>query len=137
MALALERRSVDLIEARAIAQRLLEHVARSKDPARRLEAAELIKAKTQMPSAEERNRLATSLRALRSLLRDVAVIATQADSRLLVNPDAEADLRNLATAFDDRRSRRAFAAVEEAIAAIASPRNASPKLVADWVVLQL
>jgi DNA polymerase-3 subunit delta' len=134
MAQALERRSVDLMEARTIAQRLLEHIARSKDPARRLEATELMKAKTATP-AEERNRLATSLRALRSLLRDVAVIATQADSRLLVNPDAETDLRDLATAFDDRRSRRAFAAVEEALAAI--ERNASPKLVADWVVLQL
>jgi DNA polymerase-3 subunit delta' len=133
MALALERRSVDLIEARTIAQRLLEHTARSPDPVRRIDAAELIK--TKGTPAEERNRLSASLRALRSLLRDVAILASRADSRLLANPEAETELRHLAASFDERRSRRAFAAVEEAIAAL--ERNASPKLVADWVVLQL
>jgi len=134
LARALERRSVDLVDARAAAQRLLEHTARSGEPARRLEAAGIVKLKGSNV-AEERNQLATCLRALLSLLRDVGVIATQADTRLLANADLEVELRRLASAFDDRRSRRAFAAVDEALAAL--ERNASPKIVADWLVLQL
>ncbi|MGH9257418.1 MAG: ATP-binding protein, partial [Vicinamibacterales bacterium] len=136
IAQALERRSVDVVEARSMAQRLLEHTARAGEPARRLEAAELIKGKA-ATSAEERTRLATCLRALLSLLRDVAVVASQADARLLANADLEAELRRLASAFDARRSSRAFAAVDEALAALEHPRNASPKIVADWLVLQL
>jgi DNA polymerase-3 subunit delta' len=135
IARALERRSVDLADARAAAQRLLELAAGSREPARRLEAAEGIKMKTGTPSAEERNRLATCLRALLSLLRDVGVIASQADARLLANADLETELRRLADGFDARRSRRAFTAVDEALTAL--ERNASPKLVADWLVLQL
>ena len=57
------------------------------------------------------------------------------DARLLANADLEAELRQLAKTFDDRRSRRAFGAVDEALTAL--ERNASPKLVADWLILQL
>jgi DNA polymerase III subunit delta' len=131
---ALEKGSVDLVEARTVAQRLLEHTARTSDRARRLDVAELIKGKAGTP-AEERNRLATCMRALRSLLRDVAILAMQADSRLLASPDLETELRPLTATFNEKRSRQAFGAVDEAIAAL--ERNASPKLVADWVVLQL
>ena len=131
---ALESRSVDLVEARADAQRLLQHAARVQDPVRRLAAAEMVKIKGGTP-ADERNRLATCLRALLSLLRDVGIVATQADTRLLANADLEAELRQLANAFDARRSRQAFSAVDEAL--IALERNASPKVVADWLVLQL
>jgi predicted ATP-dependent protease len=104
------------------------------EPVRRLAGAEILKVKAGTP-AEERNRLATSLRALLSLLRDVGVISTQADPKLLANADLEAELRQLANTFDDRRSRRAFGAVDEALTAL--ERNASPKLVADWLILQL
>lgn len=135
IARALERRSVDLVEARTIARRLLEHVARTGEPQRRLEAAEIVKMKAGTASADERNRLATCLRALSSLLRDVGVIANRADARLLANADLEVELQRLANAFDDRRSCRAFAVVDEALTAL--ERNASPKLVADWFVLQL
>lgn len=134
IARALESRSVDLVEARAYAQRLLEHAARVQDPVRRLAAAEIVKVKGGT-SADERNRLATCLRALLSLLRDLGIIATQADTRLLANADLESQLRQLVPAFDGRRSRQAFAAVDEALTAL--ERNASPKLVADWLVLQL
>jgi DNA polymerase III subunit delta' len=134
IAAALEKRSVDLAEARADARRVLAHASRVDEPVGRLEGAEILKVKAGTP-AEERNRLATSLRALLSLLRDVGVISTQADPRLLANADLEAELRQLANAFDDRRSRRAFGAVDEALTAL--ERNASPKLVADWLILQL
>jgi DNA polymerase-3 subunit delta' len=131
---ALESQSVDLVEARADAQRLLEHAARVPEPVRRLAAAEMVKIRGGTP-ADERNRLATCLRALLSLLRDVGIIASQADARLLANADLEPQLRQLANAFDARRSRQAFSAVDEALTAL--ERNASPKVVADWLMLQL
>ena len=46
-----------------------------------------------------------------------------------------AELDTLARAYDSRRSTRAYAAVDQALAAL--ERNASPKIVADWLVLQL
>jgi DNA polymerase-3 subunit delta' len=134
IARALERESVDLVEARADARRVLEHVSRMDEPVRRLGAAEILKIKAATP-AEERNRLTMCLASLLSLLRDIGVIATRADTRLLANADLESELRKLASAFDDKRSRRAFGAVDEALSAL--ERNASPKLVADWLVLQL
>jgi DNA polymerase III subunit delta' len=134
IARALERDAVDLVEARADARRVLEYVSRVDEPVRRLAAAEILKVKAATP-AEERNLLATCLTSLLSLLRDVSVMATQADTRLLANADLEHDLRKLTSAFDERRSRQAFGAVDEALTAL--ERNASPKLVADWLVMQL
>lgn len=135
LARALASRSVDLVEVRATARRLLERAAHSAEPARRLEAAEIVKMKSGTTVAEERNALATCLRTLLSLLRDIGVITSHADARLLANADLEVELRQLADGFDARRSRQAFAAVDAALTAL--ERNASPKLVADWVVLQL
>ena len=79
--------------------------------------------------------LAACLRTLLSLLRDIGVITSHADTRLLANADLETELRHLADGFDAKRSRQAFAAVDAALTAL--ERNASPKLVADWLVLQL
>jgi hypothetical protein len=104
------------------------------DPVRRIEIAEMIKVKGVNP-ADERNRLAVCLRTLLSLLRDVGVIASGADARLLTNVDLRTELGQLAGAFDVARGRRAFEAVANALVAL--ERNASPKLVADWLVLQL
>ena len=44
-------------------------------------------------------------------------------------------LERLAPAFDGERGARAFAAVDRALVAL--DRNASVKIVADWLVLQL
>jgi hypothetical protein len=87
------------------------------------------------PSAGEREQLAASLRALASLLRDLGIITAAADTRMLANGDLAPQLTVLARSFDGDRSRRAYAAVDQALAAL--DRNASPKIVADWLVLQL
>ena len=79
--------------------------------------------------------MATCLRALASLLRDLRIVATHADRRTLANGDLESQLEKLTSVFDHKRSLRAYAAVDEALAAL--ERNASPKVVADWLVLQL
>ena len=131
---ALEAESADLVEARESAQHLLDHTARAADPTRRLDAARDVTAK-KSTSAGERDQLAACLRALGSLLRDVGILATGGDRRLIGNTDLESQLVSLARTFDSQRSARAYAAVDEALAAL--ERNASPKIVADWLVLQL
>jgi hypothetical protein len=54
---------------------------------------------------------------------------------LIGNSDLEPQLVSLAKSFDSSRAASAYAAVDEALAAL--ERNASPKIVADWLVLQL
>jgi hypothetical protein len=79
--------------------------------------------------------MAACLRALASLLRDIGIVAAHADRRTLANGDLESQLEKLTGSFDQRRSLKAYAAVDEALNAL--ERNASTKVVADWLVLQL
>ena len=131
---ALQAESASRTEARASAQRLLVHAARVTDPSRRIDAARDLTGKKGSP-AGEREQLAVLLRALSSLLRDLGILSTRADARMLANADLQDDLQRLTAAYDSSRSMRAFTAVDQALAAL--ERNASPKLVADWVALQL
>lgn len=131
---ALEAQSVDLTEARALAQRLLEQTARTSDPARRIESARELTGK-KSSAASERDQLAVCLRVMASLLRDLGILASRADVRSLANADLQGPLSRLTEAFDSERSMRAFGAVDRALGAL--ERNASPKVVADWLVLQL
>jgi len=131
---ALQADSGDLAEARATAQRLLEHAARVADPARRIDSVRDVTGKKGSP-AGEREQLAVCLRALSSLLRDLGILSTRADARMLANADLKGALERLASVYDSARSMRAFIAVDRALAAL--ERNASPKVVADWLVLQL
>jgi len=131
---ALAAESADLVDAREGAERLLEYTARAGDPARRLDAARDVTAK-KSTSAGEREQLAACCRALGSLLRDVSILAGGGDRSLIGNSDLEPQLTSLARSFDSRRTAQAYAAVDEALAAL--ERNASPKIVADWLVLQL
>ena len=131
---ALAADSAGLTDARNDARRLLEQTARTDDPARRLDVAKELSG-TKGTTASDREQMATCLRALASLLRDLRIVATHADRRTLANGDLESQLEKLTSAFDHKRSLRAYAAVDEALAAL--ERNASPKVVADWLVLQL
>jgi DNA polymerase-3 subunit delta' len=137
---ALAAGAVDLTSARETARALLEHVARVADPSRRLEAARSLTAKgstggNRTASQAERDQLALCLRSAAALLRDLGVLGSEADTRILANPDLEDVLAPLAKAYDPMRSMRAFIAVDRALTAL--DRNASPKVVADWLVLQL
>ena len=131
---ALESQSEDLSEARAAAQRILEEAARTSDPVKRIHLARELSEGKGSP-AEERNRLAARLRSLGSLLRDIGIVATRADRAMIANTDLEKPLEQLATSFDAQRSMHAYAAVDRALAAL--DRNASPKVVADWLLLEL
>ena len=131
---ALETESEDVSDARETAQRLLQDAARSTQPSQRIAIAQGLTAGKGTP-AEERNRLAVRLRSLGSLLRDIGIIASRADRSMLANGDLEPQLEKLSASFDAERSLRAYNAVDQALAAL--DRNASPKVVADWLLLEL
>jgi DNA polymerase-3 subunit delta' len=131
---ALAADSAGITEARDDARRLLEETAKTEDPGRRLDVAKDLSG-TKGTTASDRQQMANCLRALASLLRDLRIVATKADRRTLANGDLESQLEKLTGTFDHSRSLRAYAAVDEALSAL--ERNASPKVVADWLVLQL
>jgi DNA polymerase-3 subunit delta' len=131
---ALQSQSASVAAAREIARRMLGEASRAADPVRRLECVKDLAIAKGTP-ATERDQLAVCLRALSSMLRDLGILSTQADDRLVANVDIKAELLRLASTWDGSRLGRAFAAVDRALGAL--QRNASPKVVADWVVLQL
>jgi hypothetical protein len=83
----------------------------------------------------DRESVAARVSAMVSLLRDLAVLTTRAPETALVNLDLRADLESLARHYDRDRLARAFSAVGRSLGAL--ERNASPKIVADWLALQL
>src|SRR5262245_5280320 len=132
---ALAASADELVEARELALHVLSQAAMQKEPARRIAGGQDLLAKTGAGGATDREQLASHLRAMASLLRDVEVLATGADARALANSDVRPALDRLATAYRGDRGVRAFAAVDEALVAL--DRNAGVKIVADWLVLQL
>jgi DNA polymerase-3 subunit delta' len=117
-------------EARDAAARLLQSAASSTDPRRRLDGA-----KTFVGGGGDRDELSRRLLAMSSLLRDLGVLAASADVHALANADLEAQLRTLQRSYDADRTLAAFAVVDKALSAL--DRNASPKIVADWVALHV
>ena len=131
---ALSSESADLVDARETATRVLQQAARAADPVTRLGSAQDLSPKKGSP-VNERDQLAACLRIMASLLRDLGLIASQADAGVLANADLRPISRRCRARYDANRSVRAYAAVDEALAAL--ERNASAKVVADWLVLQL
>jgi len=127
--LALEGASGAFVAAREAAVEMLQGVASVTDSRRRLDRARAL------VGGGDRDELRRRLRALASMLRDLGAIGSNADERCLANADLLARLKRLAGAFDRDRVTRAFAAVDRALEAI--ERNASPKIVADWLAFQL
>jgi DNA polymerase-3 subunit delta' len=135
LGLALDGGSAALVEAREAAAEMLQQVAGTSDPRRRLDSAKLLS------GGGDREEVRRRLRALASMVRDLGVIgavvsrsSTEGD-RHLANADMGGPLRRLAGSFDRERVSRAFAAIDRALEAI--DRNASPKIVADWLAFQL
>jgi DNA polymerase III subunit delta' len=131
--LALEGASEEFVEAREAAAGLLEIVAASGDPRRRLDGAKALGGTAR--GGSDREELARRLRALSSILRDLGVLLSRADERALANADLRPLLVRLQRSFDGERAVRAFAAVDRALSAL--DRNASPKIVADWLAFQI
>ena len=131
--LAIEGGTEAFVDAREAAAALLERVAASDDPRRRLEGAKALGATGGARS--DREDLARRLHALSSILRDLGVLLSRADERCLANADLQPLLRRLLRSFDGDRTVRAFSAVDRALLAL--ERNASPKIVADWLAFQI
>jgi DNA polymerase-3 subunit delta' len=132
-------------QAREAATAMLIEAARTPDARSRLAAsAALLKTagrkgrdseKDGKGAGADRESVAGRLQAMGSLLRDLAVLTTRAPETALVNLDIRADLESLARHYDRDRLARAFSAVGRSLLAL--ERNASPKIVADWLALQL
>jgi len=121
--------------SRDAAERVLSHAAATADPRRRIEAARDLLTGTGGGAASDREQMAAHLLAIASLLRDVELLAAQADSSHLANADMRPAIDRLTPAYKGDRGLRAFAAVDHALEAL--DRNAGIKVVADWLVLQL
>lgn len=130
---ALEGASGEFAAARAAASQLLQGAAASTDPRRRLDGAKVLLGTGR--AGADRDALAWRLRALASMLRDLGALQSNADARALANADLAPMLQGLLRRFDAQRTLRGFAAVDRALDAL--DRNASPKIVADWIAVQL
>ena len=132
---ALQMSASDLVEARAVAQEVLARAAATPDPRRRIEGAKELLSNMGGGGASDREKLASHLRAMASLVRDVELLSTRADIRALANADVQPALERLRPAYGGERGARAFSAIDRALVAL--DRNAGVKIVADWLVLQL
>jgi DNA polymerase-3 subunit delta' len=130
---ALEGASDEFAQAREAAAGLLEDLSKSGDPRRRLEGARTLTGSGRV--GLDRDEMARRLRALASMLRDLAALHASVEPAGLANADFAPRLRGLMRAFDRARAVKAFAAVDEALDALDC--NASPKIVADWVAFQV
>ena len=130
---ALAAEEGELAAAREIAADLLRSVARGRLP-QRLEGAKAFVSGTRTATAD-RATLADRLRAVSSMLRDLGILTSRAEHALLANADIQEQLDALLPAFAADRVLRAFSSVDRALSAL--ERNASPKIVADWVALEI
>ena len=127
---ALEGDSEAYVGARDAAEAMLKMAAQAATPGQRLAAARALGG-----DKVDRDELGRRLRLVASMLRDIGVLLSHADERSLANGDLKPVLARLLPAFDADRALDAFAAVDRALQAL--DRNASPKIVADWVAFQV
>lgn len=131
---ALSLGSTDVAVLRETALLLLKETAARTDVPGRLQVAGAV---ASGPSKKDRSRddLAVVLRLTASMLRDIEAINSGADPRVLANPIVATDLHAIARAFAGDRARDAFVAVDRALFALG--RNAGPKVVTEWLSMQI
>lgn len=126
--------STDLALLREIAIELLRQTAGSAPLQSRLKAGQTL---VTGGSKKDRSRdeVALILRIVASMLRDIELLNAGGDARALANAILSDQLGALTRSYGGDRARRAFGAVDRALAAL--ERNAGPKAVADWVAAQI
>ncbi len=129
---ALNLEAEDYAEARSDAEELLKVAGR--DPRTRLERARVL-LKGEGPPAAEREHLGLRLQALSSVLRDVGLLGSGADAQLVTNLDRRPILDDLTRTLGRERVEKAFDAVTRASEAL--ERNVGPKVVADWLAVNV
>ncbi len=138
VARAIETGSSDHVQARQSAAVVLRALAAAPNPKRRLEVGkELagVRRGSRSSAAADRETLTRRLHVLGTLLRDLQVVAAGGDRAWLANVDLASELEELVRSYDTDRAGRGFASVERAVYALT--RNASPKVVVDWLALQI
>jgi DNA polymerase III subunit delta' len=127
---ALDVRTEEAADARESAVELLRGVASARTTGiDRLEQARAL------AGGAERDELARRLRAAASMLRDIRVLAAGASPRFLANADLRDELAALTGSYNAERGLDAFSAVDAALEALG--RNVGPKVVADWIAVEL
>jgi DNA polymerase-3 subunit delta' len=134
---ALEAASGGLDDVREAACRALRQVAEAAGPRQRLESVrDLTGARgAGSTAAADREEMAARVTALLALVRDLAILSSRAHGDAVANLDLTSELEGLSRRYDRDRIVRAFTAADRALRALR--RNASPKIVADWLALQL
>ena len=134
---ALAAESGEWGEARAAGCRMLAAVAKAAHARGRLDGVvDLVgERRSGSTAGAEREDLAARLTVLLSIVRDLSLLATRANGHALANLDLTSELESLSRFYGCDRAVRAFFAADRALRALR--RNASPKIVADWLVLQL
>lgn len=138
---AVRRLDGDRQDVRTVAVAALSQALAGDSPASRLAAGRILVAKSTDEGRKKggdgvsRAVLTERVDALGAILRDVEVLSSRAEARWLASADLEAEMAALVGGLTPGRAGRAFAAVDRARAAL--ERNASPKVVADWLALQL
>jgi DNA polymerase-3 subunit delta' len=120
----------DLAADRDAALSLLQAASRQGVMGRLKASAALAKHRT---DRRDRESLGLRLSVVESLLRDLVALAARPAA--VVNTDLARELQALQSSFDPSRAARGFDTIIEGQAAL--DRNASPKLVADWVAVRL
>ncbi len=151
---ALAARADELTEARTIATVVLQQTVGSRDARQRFAAGAALLQAPSRKSKEgrekksresesdrssqppDRRALGIRLRAMGSLLRDVAIVLTRAPDEALVNLDLRTELASLARSYDQGGVMRAFSAIGQALGAL-ERHNGSPKIIVDWLAFQL
>jgi hypothetical protein len=135
VARALNAKAEEFADARGDAEALLRSTRSRSDARTRVERAKGLIKGGSASAAVEREHLGLRLQALASIARDLGVIASGANRNLLANLDLQDELDSLSSFFSDERAIGLFAAVDRAQSAL--DRNVSPKVVADWLALQV
>jgi hypothetical protein len=77
------------------------------------------------------------LRVAASLVRDIELLNAGADPGMLANPGRADDLRRLQAKYTGARAREAFAIIDRGAIALGRPHFAGPKVVSEWVAMQI
>ena len=126
---ALEGDTDSYAGARDAAGGMLSQLGTATDARQRLAAA-----RTLGGDRLDRDELGRRLRVAAAMLRDLAILLSRGDERTLANGDLKPKLDRLTRSYDRERAVRAFSAIDRALDAL--DRNASPKIVADWLAFQ-
>jgi DNA polymerase-3 subunit delta' len=100
--------------------------------AARLQAASLVIGKDR-----PRDEVALVLRMAASMLRDIELLNAGGDPRTLANPGLAGDLTPLMAKYTGDRARDAFAVLDRGRIALGRPHFAGPKVVSEWVAMQI